>query len=150
MSRLVVLMVVLAGLSGCSGSLVRLRDTESGKRYVAALVVAQNRLAVAERAIPASPSTPVALAASIRQLGRAIDRLRADLAAIRPPGAARAQHHRLIAIVTGYRQRLAHGAGEAARPGGLAAAETELISATSTASTGFVATVQQIDKELVK
>jgi hypothetical protein len=149
-SRLALLIALAATVAGCSGALVELRDTPSGKHYLKSLVAAQTHLAVAERAIPASAPTPAALAASIRLLGRAIDGLHTDLASIRPPAPARAQHLRLIAIVSGYSRRLAQAAAEADRPGGLAAAGTELLSATSAASADFAATIQKIDKEFVR
>jgi hypothetical protein len=149
-SRLALLIAVAAGIAGCSGSLVELRNTPSGKHYMQSLVTAQTHLAVAERAIPSSAPTPAALAASIRLLGRAIDGLHGDLSSIKPPPSARAQHLRLLAIVSGYSRRLAQAAAEAGRPGGLAAAGNELLSATSAASADFAATVQKINKELVK
>jgi hypothetical protein len=116
--------------------------------YLAALSHEQARLAAAERKIPRGSRTAAGLAHSIQLLRAAIVRLGKDLQAISPPSAAASQHAQLVLIMRAYAERLRVAAHTAVTPGGRLRAANMLISATTTASSAFSSTVNQINAAL--
>jgi hypothetical protein len=119
-------------------------------RYLAALGASQSQLAAAERSIPRRPRTAAALARAIGQLHVAIQRLSVDLAAIRPPAPVAALHAELVGIARVYAAKLEHAARVAARPEGELVAVSRLSSATTQATRRFPATIDRIERTLVR
>lgn len=156
---LIAVTVIGAGVAGCHGTSSLRDDSQSTTAttgsdatdpaaYLASLRREQNRLAVAERAIPSRPRTPAQLARSIGLLGSAIGRLGDDLAAIRPPDAVAGEHARLVSLVRAYRVRLTQAAREAVAPDGALRAGDMLVSATTDASSKFTSIVSEIHEKL--
>jgi hypothetical protein len=142
------------GAAGCGGSgssssgLGRPALSAASQRYSSELAGAQARLAAAERKLPLGPRTPAALSNSIGLLAGAIARLGDDLQRIAAPASVSREHGRLITIVRGYRAQLERAAADARAPGGVGRAGSELVAATTAASSSFDATVARIDARL--
>ena len=162
MGRAVAMIAAAIALSGC-GSTALLTGTRSqtttrtgvassgpagasSAQYLARLEREQQKLAAAEHRLPRHAATPAALSRAISLLEAAIDRLAADLEAVRPPTAVRGLHDRLIAVMRTYAARLAIAARAARRASGEPQAASELLSATDEASRRFSLTIDQIDR----
>ena len=156
---LITVAAIGAGVAGCHGTSSLGHDSKSTTAttgsnptdpaaYLASLRREQDRLAVAERAIPTRPRTPAQLARSVALLGSAIGRLGDDLEAIRPPAAVADEHAQLVSIVRAYRVALGRAAREAVTRDGELRAGDMLLSATTDASSKFTATVSGIHAKL--
>jgi hypothetical protein len=142
---------------GCSGTSllrhvtttrVRAAAGEPATRYLDRLGAEQAKLAAAEKAIPRRARTAAQFSRAISLLAVAIRQLARDLGALRPPRSVRVAHARLLAIVRRYANQLAGAAVTATGVGGELPAANALISATSTASRQFSATVGEIERML--
>jgi hypothetical protein len=116
--------------------------------YLAQLAAEQTKLAAAEKRIPTNPRTPAELARSIDLLAAAVRELERGLAAIRPPAGVASEHAHLVGIMRDYAGALDQAARIAVSPNGEPRAGRLLISATTTASQAFTATIARIDSTL--